>query len=111
MHSRIQEVLAKYRSQADYLEVRAESTRYLGFGFSNDELTRLTISEDQGFSIRACVRGGWGFTSLNSPDLLDEYAALAIEQARSLAQGSTVLAPVPPVTGAVRLELVEDPRT
>jgi len=110
MKNQINEILKKYKGQADYFDIRAESMSKLWFGFSNDEMTRLSISEDQGFSIRACIRGGWGFASLNSPELLDEYAALAIEQARSLAGDKTMMAPVEPVVDTVELDLIEDPR-
>ncbi|MCD4655529.1 TldD/PmbA family protein [bacterium] len=110
MKNQIHDVLKKYRNQADYLDVRAEDTRKLRFGFSNEEMTRLSVSEDQGYSIRACIRGGWGFASLNSPELLDEYAGLAIEQARSLAGEKTMLASVKSVVDTVNLEFLEDPR-
>jgi len=110
MQEQIDATLKKYQSKTDYLECRAESIRKLHFGFSNDELTRLGISEDQGFAVRACVRGGWGFASLNSPDLLEEYTELAIDQARSLGNCRMNLAPVDPVVDFVDYDPLEDPR-
>lgn len=110
MKERIEDVLKRFGSKADYLEVRAESLNRTAFAFSNDEMTRLVVSEDQGFSIRASVKGGWGFASLNSPELLETYTELAIDQARSLAREKTWLADVEPVVDTVTLELQEDPR-
>ena len=111
IESMISDVMKKFGSKADYLEIRAETIRSLQFSFSNDELSHLTVPEDQGYSVRACVRGGWGFVSLNSPERLKEYADLAIEGARSLARDRTRLAPVEPVRDQVPLNLKLDPRT
>lgn len=111
IESMMYDVLKKYAPKADYLEIRAETTRSLQFLMSNDELSRLDVPEDQGFSIRACIRGGWGFVSLNSPERLSEYADLAIEGARSLARDRTYLASVEPVRDQVPLDLKLDPRT
>ena len=111
IESIMHDVLKKHGPRADYLEVRAETTRTLQFLMSNDELSRLDIPEDFGFSIRACIRGGWGFVSLNTPERLEEYADLAIAGARSLAKDRTWLAPVNPVRDRVELDLDSDPRS
>jgi TldD protein len=110
IRSKMADMLKQFSPETDYMDIRAETSKHLGISFTNDELERLEQSEDEGFSIRVCIRGGWGFVSLNSPDKLIEYARLAVEQAKSLAFGKTVLAPVEPACDNVKLLLKDDPR-
>jgi TldD protein len=106
MHS----VLTRFKPKTDYLDIRRETIRALCFGYSNDRLIRLEQIEETGFSVRACIRGGWGFASLNNPARLAEYAGLAVEMAGSLTARETNLAPVVPVRDTVVLDIDEDPR-
>ncbi len=92
------------------MEIRSESGLKESFEFSDREMSRMNHFSDSGFSIRVCYKGGWGFSSFNSPEKLEEFAAETVSQARHLAKDKTQLAPVDPVVDTVKLDLIEDPR-
>ncbi len=109
MKNLIQETLNRYRDRVDYLEIRVEESKDLSFAYSNDHLLQLERTGDFGISIRACCRGGWGFTSLNAPEKLDEFASQAVEMARTFQREKTVQAEVVPCIDHITLDLLENP--
>ena len=64
-----------------------------------------------GGSVRALVKGGWGFVSFNDFDGLRDKVALAVRQARFVGNEESRLAPVDPVIETVPCTIAEDPVT
>ena len=62
---------------------------------------------------RALAGGGWGFVSFNDTANLKNHVALAVSQARLVAQanGDSLLAPVEPVIDTIVPTLAVDPRS
>ncbi len=110
MFEEIERILSCYRHRVDHIEVRAETIRTVQFAMSDGEIRALDDSEETGYSIRCCHKGGWGFVSLNRPENLDSMAERCIDIARRLGRDRTELAPVDPVRAKVEVELIEDPR-
>ncbi|MEN9214391.1 MAG: TldD/PmbA family protein [Gloeomargarita sp. DG02_3_bins_56] len=95
--SEIADALAQYRGQVDFLSIRLETI------YSTDIVLRSRRTEalgerlSIGGQVRACHRGGWGFTSFNSVETLAEQVQYAIGAAQAVGTEVTQLAPVPPV--------------
>jgi len=110
MKQRLEEVVRKFSSQCDYIEAHAEETEESRVTFSGRRLEDLGRKVDFGGNVRAVHRGGWGFASFNSLDRIEEFAELAIGQAKLVGKEKTELAPVEPVRVDVLLDLKSDPR-
>ncbi len=97
---------------ADYLEIRVEESSETSLRFRGPVLEAVNTSLQYGGCIRALVNGGWGFTTFNDLDNLEEKAARAIHQAKLVgaAGADGKLAPVPTVTDEVLVPFREDPR-
>jgi TldD protein len=89
------------KHRADYLEVRLEEGRASNIAYRGKSLESIGRTTAAGGCARALVKGGWGFTSFNSFDNLDERLALAVEQAKTAGSGKSELAAVEPVTDNV----------
>ncbi|MFC1853440.1 TldD/PmbA family protein [candidate division CSSED10-310 bacterium] len=110
MRNRVREVINKYKTKCDYLEVRIEDIETLSFGFSDRENSGVKRDYDVGAAIRACHNGGWGFASVNSLDRLEHFVGPVIEQARKVGQTKTALAEIEPVEALIPLNAEKDPR-
>jgi TldD protein len=110
MKERIERLIGKHSSSCDYLEVHVEETEETRVTFSGRRLEDLGRKTDFGGNVRALHKGGWGFASFNSMDMMDEFAEHAIEQAKLVGSGKSELADVEPVTDDVPLDLKSDPR-
>ena len=110
MKDRIEQVLGKFSSQCDYLEVHIEETEESRVTFTGRQLTDLGRKVDFGGNVRALNKGGWGFASFNSVDRLEEFAQYAVDQAKLTGRDESRLAPTEPVRADVGLELKSDPR-
>ncbi len=107
MRERIEAVLRQHR--VDYLEIHIEEEESTHLQCQDGELEEIRRNTERGGNVRALVRGGWGFVSFNDLDRLEEYAALAVAQARMVGQGKSVLAPVKPAVDSVALQWVKSP--
>jgi TldD protein len=99
------------KSKADYLEARFEEnqTSYIMYrGQALDSIGRSTAS---GGNMRALVKGGWGFTSFNDFDKINDRVALAIEQAQSAGSGKSLLAPIDPAQETISSGVAQNPVT
>ena len=107
MRHRIETVLRQQR--ADYLEIRIEERQSTYLQCQDGDLEEIRRATDRGGSVRALVKGGWGFVSFNDLDRLEEYAALAVAQALAVGCGKSVLTPVEPMEDAVPLQWIKSP--
>ena len=99
------------KGKADYLEARFEESQASHITYRGKVLESIGRSTASGGNVRALVKGGWGFTSFNSFDGLNDRIPLAIEQARSAGTGKSNLAPVEPVKETVPSGVAKDPVT
>ena len=109
MRDHIEAVLSK--QQADYLEIHIEEREATHLQCQDGELEEIRRTTECGGNVRALIRGGWGVVSFNDLDRLEEYAALAVAQARSVGRGKSVLAPVEPMVDSVPLQWIKSPLT
>jgi TldD protein len=110
MKERLEEIVKKLASRCDYIEAHAEETRESRITFSGKRLDDLGRKVDFGGNVRALHKGGWGFASFNSVDRMEEFADLAIEQAKLVGKEKSELAEVEPVRDDVLVDLKVDPR-
>ncbi|MBL8026787.1 MAG: TldD/PmbA family protein [Fibrobacteres bacterium] len=83
----------------DYLEIRLEERSSSSLSFSGRELDEIGEKESSGGCVRACHKGGWGFTSFNRPTDLEKAVKDAILQAKAVGSSVTALKYAPPVSG------------
>jgi TldD protein len=110
MKDRVEQVLKKFSSACDYLEVHLEETEESRVTFTGPQLTDLGRKVDFGGNVRALNWGGWGFASFNSIDRIEEFAQHAIDQANLTGKDKSALAQAEPVVADVGLDLKSDPR-
>ncbi|MFH1501464.1 MAG: TldD/PmbA family protein [Candidatus Eisenbacteria bacterium] len=111
MKDRIEELIRRHAKACDYLEVHVEETEESRVAFSGPRLEDLGRKMDFGGNVRALHKGGWGFASFNSVEMMDEFATHAIGQAKLVGSGKSEMAEVEPVRVDVPLDLKTDPRS
>jgi TldD protein len=107
---RAESILKNLKPKVDYLEIRLEDREGESISLYEKGIQNISRAHKIGGCVRACHRGGWGFTSFASMDLLEKMANSAVEIAKSIGQGTTDLAPVSPVQDRIELCLKRDPR-
>ncbi len=100
---------------ADYIEVRVEERESTRLSFRGRELEEVGRSFGLGGSVRAMVRGSWGFVSFNDLDQLPLQVETAVSQAwavssRAAPEEKSQLAEVEPRVASIPLQLDKDPR-
>lgn len=98
-------------AKADYIEIRVQEGGSTKINYVGKELETISEGKSIGGSVRALVKGGWGFAAFNDIENLPEHVRAAVEQATLLGGGDSSLAPVPMITDHVKLEVELDPRT
>lgn len=105
------DLIARYRSQVDYLAVRLEAAEGTDILLRGDKVETLSEGMSIGGHVRACHKGGWGFASFNQLATLKERIEEAIAAARLVGDEETVLSPIDPVQDSCILPLTgSDPR-
>ena len=95
---------------ADYVEARYELSEATRIAYRGRDLDDIGRTRSAGGSVRALVRGGWGFVSFNGPEDLPARAQLAVEQARAAAGDGSHWIPLPPARAVVQPQIGKDPR-
>jgi len=103
-------VSALRSQQADYIEVRLEESESTQVRFRGHELEEAGRTRALGGSVRALVRGGWGFASFNDVERLPVYVEQAVHQARLAVREPLALPSVPVVEDVVRATAARDVR-
>ena len=102
--------LNKFKTHADYVELRLERSEFFALSFQGQNLENITRSTNLGGCVRAMYKGGWGFVSFNSLDDLQEKVSLAIRQSKLVGK-SALTFPQPDIKEAlVKVEIKNDPR-
>lgn len=107
----LSDLMARYRSQVDYLAIRLEEAEGTDILIRADKIETLSQGISVGGQVRACYKGGWGFASFNQLSTLKERVEEAIAAARIVGEEETLLAEIDPVVDNCSLPLTgTDPR-
>ncbi|MHC4660571.1 MAG: TldD/PmbA family protein [Planctomycetota bacterium] len=101
-------------TRADYLEIRIEESRTTSVNYQGPKLETVQDNMSFGGSIRALVKGGWGFVAFNRLHDIPQKVEAAIQQAEIIGRESVEksrLAEVPVVEDVVYANPIVDPRT
>lgn len=96
-------------AKADYIEIRVQEATGTGITYTGKELENISESDGMGGSVRALIKGGWGFVAFNDIENLPRYVEMACEQARCVRNKQITLAPIPVVNDFVKTKVEIDP--
>ena len=109
--NRLTELIAKYRDRVDFLTIRLEQAEETNILLRTNNIETLSESIALGGQVRACYRGGWGFSAFDDLTSLIERIEEAIAAARLVGESETILAPVEPIQTVCQVPLTgSDPR-
>ncbi|MEO1593152.1 MAG: TldD/PmbA family protein [Cyanobacteria bacterium J06632_22] len=109
--NRLTDLLARYRSQVDYLAIRLERSEGTDIALRSGQVQTLCEAVELGGQVRACYKGGWGFASFNRMEDLAARIEDAIAFARRIGTEETLLAPIDIIQTTQMLPLAgTDPR-
>jgi TldD protein len=109
--NRLTELITKYKDRVDFLTIRLEQAEETNILLRVNSIETLSEGIAMGGQVRACYRGGWGFSAFDDLSSLVERVEEAIAAARIVGETETVLAPVEPVQTVCQVPLIgSDPR-
>lgn len=107
----LSDLLKRYSSRVDYLMIRLEEAEGTDIFLRGDKVESLSEGISIGGQIRACYKGGWGFSSFNQLATIRDRIEEAIAAAKIVGEEETVLAPIDIVQAICNLPLTgTDPR-
>ena len=95
--NRLTEVISQYKGRVDFLTIRLEQAEETNILLRVNNIETLSEGIAVGGQVRACYRGGWGFSTFDNLDSLVERVEEAISAARIVGESETILALVEPV--------------
>ncbi len=109
--NRLTELINIYGDRVDFLNIRLEQAEETNIFLRSSKIETLSESIALGGQIRACYRGGWGFSAFNDLDTLVERIEEAIAAAKMIGESETTLAEVAPIQAVCKVPLKgRDPR-
>ena len=109
--NRLTELIAKYKDRVDFLTIRLEQAEETNILLRVNRIETLSEAIAMGGQVRACYRGGWGFSAFDNLASLATRVEEAIAAARTVGESETTLAPVEPVEVVCQVPLTgSDPR-
>ncbi|TVP64017.1 MAG: TldD/PmbA family protein [Nodularia sp. (in: Bacteria)] len=107
----LSDLITRYSPRVDYLVIRLEQSEGTDILLRGDQVETLSEGIAIGGHIRACYKGGWGFSSFNQLATIKERIEEAIAAARMVGDEKTILAPIDPIQAICELPLTgTDPR-
>ena len=107
----ISDLISRYRHRVDYLAIRLEAAEGTDILLRGHKIETLSEGISIGGQVRACYKGGWGFSSFNQLANLKDRVEDAIAAARLVGIDETTLAPVAVIQDEQSLRLTgSDPR-
>ncbi len=107
MRDRMMEAL-KAAQGVEYTDIRLEDKTNTWVNFRGPDLDTIGSARTVGGIVRALYKGGWGYATFNDLSDLSRRVGEACETARLIGNSSSFLAPVEPVVGTVKAQLVKD---
>lgn len=98
-------LITRYSSSVDYLMIRLEEAEGTDILLRGDKVETLSEGITIGGQIRACYKGGWGFSSFNQLSTIRDRIEEAITAARIVGDEETILAPIDIVQDICNLPL------
>ncbi|MEN9517931.1 MAG: hypothetical protein RLZZ381_519 [Cyanobacteriota bacterium] len=109
--NRLTELISKYRDRVDFLTIRLEQAAETNIFLRRSKIETLSESIALGGQVRACYRGGWGFSAFDDLSSLVERIEEAIAAAKMVGDCETILAAVEPIQTICHVPLKgSDPR-
>ena len=109
--NRLTELIARYRDRVDFLTIRLEQAEETNILLRSSKIETLSEGIALGGQVRACHRGGWGFSTFDDLDGLAVRIEEAIAAAKIVGDSQTTLAAVKPIQTVCHLPLKgSDPR-
>ncbi|MCP4252231.1 MAG: TldD/PmbA family protein [Candidatus Scalindua sp.] len=96
-------------AKADHIEIRINEGRGTGVSYVGKELESIGESSMIGGSVRALVKGGWGFVAFNDIEALPRYVKMACEQATLVGNKDVSLAETGVINDVVKTQVDVDP--
>ena len=110
--NQLTELINIYGDRVDFLTIRLEQAEETNIFLRGSKIETLSESIALGGQIRACYRGGWGFSAFNDLETLIDRIEEAIAGARMIGNSETTLAEVAPIQAVCEVPLKgSDPRT
>ena len=107
----ITDLINYYRDRVDFLTIRLEQVESTDIFLRGKKIDTLSESTSLGGQVRACHKGGWGFSTFNNLASLGERIEEAIACAKIIGDDETILAEVPPIQTVCSIPLTgSDPR-
>ena len=107
----ITDLINRYRHRVDFLTIRIEAAASTDISLRGNKIDTLSESTSLGGQVRACYKGGWGFSAFNDLATLQERIEEAIACARIIGDDETILADVAPIQTVCAIPLTgTDPR-
>ncbi|MDY6833631.1 MAG: TldD/PmbA family protein [Chloroflexota bacterium] len=107
MKDNLSEILKGHK--ADYIEIRLEKNTHTGINYEGKELEEISQPVSSGGSVRALVKGGWGFVSFNDTNALRDKVELAVSQATIVGKEDSHIASLEPIVDTVLPDSNMDP--
>ena len=95
--NQLTEPITKYSQQVDFLTIRLEQAAETNILLRSGKIETLSEGIAMGGQVRACHRGGWGFSAFDDLDSLIARIEEAIAAAKIVGDSKTILAPVEPI--------------
>ncbi len=96
-------------AKADHIEIRINEGRGTGIAYVGKELESIGESSMMGGSVRALVKGGWGFVAFNDIENLPRYVKMACEQAELVGSKDVSLAETGVINDFIKTQVDIDP--
>ncbi|MCS6814164.1 MAG: TldD/PmbA family protein, partial [Cyanobacteria bacterium] len=107
----LSDLITRYRHRVDYLAIRLEESQGTNILLRGDRVETLSEDFSIGGQVRACYKGGWGFSSFSRLASLKTHVEEAIAAARLVGDDETILASIPVIQDTCTIPLTgTDPR-
>jgi len=103
--NQLSDLIKIYRNRVDFLSIRLEKAEGSNIVLRNNQTETLSEGISLGGQVRACFKGGWGFSTFNDLTQITARIEDAIHSALLVGEDETILAPVSPIQITCQLPL------
>ena len=102
LSSKAAKVISKYQDKIDYVDVRVVKSTGTLISFRNKKIENVSLPRGYSGSVRALYKGGWGLTTFNDEDELEDAVLKAISHSKKVGRGKSYFAKVKPINDFVK---------